>query len=169
MGTHLIYPTSSYGTSHLATNSSLFPLHSCTTQYRIDRCEAANHGSIPSTSNSVCIHCFLQYTPNYWISFLFLCCLYSTGITPTPLLSNHHTMALTKTLKPSKTTSSIIKTRAQARTEARTGTNVRTNDDTIAPAPAPVAVATGHNLGLQKVKHQIYWILLLLKHTKIRT
>ena len=44
-------------------------------------------------------------------------------------------MALTKT--------SIIKTRAQARTEARTGTNVRTKDDTIATAPAPVAVATG--------------------------
>jgi len=44
-------------------------------------------------------------------------------------------MALTKT--------SIIKTRAQARTEARTGTNVRTNNDTIALAPAPVAVATG--------------------------
>jgi len=56
-------------------------------------------------------------------------------------------MALTKTLKPSKTTSSIIKTRAQARTEARTGTNVRTNDDTIAPAPAPVAVATGRTTG----------------------
>jgi len=37
-------------------------------------------------------------------------------------------MALTKTTKPS-----IIKTRAQSRTEARTGTNVRTNDDTIAP------------------------------------
>ena len=37
-------------------------------------------------------------------------------------------MALTKT--------SIIKTRAQSRTEARTGTNVRTNDDTIDPAPA---------------------------------
>ena len=44
-------------------------------------------------------------------------------------------MALTKT--------SIIKTRAQARTEARTGTNVRTNDDTIAPAPVTVAVTTG--------------------------
>ena len=45
-------------------------------------------------------------------------------------------MALTKTTKPS-----IIKTRAQARTEARTETNVRTKDDTT--APAPVAVATG--------------------------
>jgi len=51
-------------------------------------------------------------------------------------------MALTKTLKPSKTTTSIIKTRAQSRrtgttgteTTARTGTHVRTNDD-IAPAP----------------------------------
>ena len=41
-------------------------------------------------------------------------------------------------------TSSIIKTRSQSRTGTtpRTGTNVRTNDDTIAPAPAPVAVAT---------------------------
>jgi len=39
-------------------------------------------------------------------------------------------MAFTKTLKPSKTTSSIIKTRSQSRI-ARTGTNVRTNDDTI--------------------------------------
>ena len=38
-------------------------------------------------------------------------------------------MALTKT--------SIIKTRAQTRTEARTGTHVCTNDDTIAPAPVP--------------------------------
>ena len=46
-------------------------------------------------------------------------------------------MARTTTLKPSKTTtSSIIKTRAQSRTEARTGTNVRTNDNTLAPAPA---------------------------------
>ena len=43
-------------------------------------------------------------------------------------------MALTKTTKPS-----IIKTRAQARTEARTGPTVRTKDDTT----APVAVATG--------------------------
>ena len=49
-------------------------------------------------------------------------------------------MALTKTTKPS-----IIKTRAQTRTEARTGTNVRTNDDTI--APAPVATATGRTTG----------------------
>ena len=54
-------------------------------------------------------------------------------------------MALTKTTKPS-----IIKTRAQSRTAARTGPNVRTNDDTIAPAPArrtidsvnPVAAVT---------------------------
>ena len=41
-------------------------------------------------------------------------------------------MALTKTTKPS-----IIKTRSQSRI-ARTGTNVRTNDDTIAPAPVAV-------------------------------
>ena len=48
-------------------------------------------------------------------------------------------MALTKTTK----TSSIIKTRSQSRTPGttpRTGTNVRTNDGTI--APAPVAVGT---------------------------
>ena len=52
-------------------------------------------------------------------------------------------MALTKTLKPSKTTSSIIKTRSQSRTgtTARTGTN----DDAI--APTPVAVATGRTTG----------------------
>ena len=48
-----------------------------------------------------------------------------------PLLSNHSTMARTKTLKPS-----IIKTRAQSRSVPRTGTNVRTNNETIAPAPA---------------------------------
>ena len=65
---------------------------------------------------------------------------------PTPLLSNHSTMALTKTLKPSKTTTSIIKTRAQSRTgtTARTGTNVRTNDGTI--APVPVTVTTGRTI-----------------------
>ena len=55
-------------------------------------------------------------------------------------------MALTKTLKPSKTTTSIIKTRAQSRTgtTARTGTNVRTNDGTI--APVPVTVTTGRTI-----------------------
>ena len=56
-------------------------------------------------------------------------------------------MALTKT-------SSIIKTRAQSRTEARTGTKAHTNDDTIAPATgrtigptnvAPVPVVTTTN------------------------
>jgi len=61
-----------------------------------------------------------------------------------PLLSNLSTMALTKTLKPSKTTTaSIIKTRSQSRTPGttpRTGPNVRTNDRTIDSA-APVAVA----------------------------
>jgi len=54
-------------------------------------------------------------------------------------------MAFTKTLKPSKTTSSIIKTRSQSRI-ARTGTNVRTNDDTIGGttdvAPVPVVTTT---------------------------
>ena len=48
-------------------------------------------------------------------------------------------MVLTKTTKPS-----IIKTRAQSRTEARTGTNVRTNVDTIT-APAPTT--TGRTIG----------------------
>jgi len=81
-------------------------------------------------------HCFCNIPQT---TEFYSCCLYSTGITPTPLLSNHSTMARTKTLKPS-----IIKTRAQSRTEARTGTNVRTNDDTIAPAPAgrTIAIAT---------------------------
>ena len=51
-----------------------------------------------------------------------------------PLFPNHSTMALTKTLKPSKTTSSIIKTRSQS----RTGTTVRTNERTTNVAPAPV-------------------------------
>ena len=46
-------------------------------------------------------------------------------------------MALTKTLKPS-TTTSIIKTRSQS----RTGTTTRTGTH-VAPAPAPDAVATG--------------------------
>ena len=40
-------------------------------------------------------------------------------------------------------TSSIIKTRSQSRVGNRPGTNVRTNDDTIAPAPVP----TGHTIG----------------------
>ena len=66
--------------------------HSCTTQYRthsVDRCEAANHGSISCTSNSVFFllrttHCFCNIPK--LLNFYF-CCLYSTGIPPpTPLL-----------------------------------------------------------------------------------
>ena len=81
---------------------------------------------------------FLQYTPKLLNIFLYSTLLpyIPQEYTPTPLLSTHSTMALTKT-------SSIIKTRAQSRTEARTGTKVRTNDDTIAPAPP----ATGRTIG----------------------
>ena len=102
-------------------------------QYRIDRCEALGNCIDASIIMEVSVlriqfvfivFCNIPQTTEYLL--LYSCCLYSTGITPTPLLSNLSTMALTKT--------SIIKTRAQARTEARTGTNVRTNDDTIAPA-----------------------------------
>ena len=46
-----------------------------------------------------------------------------------PLLSNHFTMARTKTLKPS-----IIKTRSQSRISGTTSPT-GTNDDTAAPAP----------------------------------
>ena len=53
-------------------------------------------------------------------------------------------MALTKT--------SIIKTRSQSRTgpTPRTGTNVRTNDDTIAPAPVAVGT-TGRTIDVAPV------------------
>ena len=58
-------------------------------------------------------------------------------------------MARTTTLKPSKTTTSIIKTRAQSRTEARTGTinsvapvAVGTTERTIDVAPTPVVTTT---------------------------
>jgi len=65
---------------------------------------------------------------------------------PTPLLSNHSTMALTKTLKPT-TSASIIKTRSQS----RTGTNVRTTDpvppDPVVTTTNPVAVAVAVTAG----------------------
>jgi len=79
-----------------------------------DRCEAAWQPSMPSIMEvSVLriqfvfiVFCNIPQTTEYLL--LYSCCLYSTGITPTPLFSNLSTMALTKT--------SIIKTRSQSRT-----------------------------------------------------
>ena len=53
---------------------------------------ASNHGSISCTSNSVCVFIVFAIYPKL-LKFFLLCCLYSTGITPThPFTFNplHH-------------------------------------------------------------------------------
>jgi len=62
---------------HVQPSTPVQPPYRCEAAWQPPyRCEAAwqptyrcqHHGSIFCTSNSVlCIHCFLQYTPNYWI------------------------------------------------------------------------------------------------------
>ena len=132
--------------------------HSCTTPYirsmrsTGNQVLASNHGSIflYFEFSFLCIHCFMQYTPKLLKLFYSVALFIPQEYTPTPLLSNLSTMALTKTLKPSKTTTSIIKTRSQSRTGTTgTGTTTRTGTNVAVVNPVAAADAAGRTTPLK--------------------